>query len=333
MLKRVVASMLRYVNNSKLAGSHRKHASIQITQLQTALNVLIKLCQSEAFSQELRSLQSKQPLKTNSSILSLNPFLDEVGISRVGGRIQNSCYPFNKKFPVLLSKEHPLTKLIFKCYHEQLLHCSAQQLFAVIRESYWSISVRSRARSITHNCIKCFRASPRSHGPLMDDLSAKRLQAASPVCSRVGVDYAGPILIENRKFRGSKLIKTDICLFVCLVTKAIHLELVTSLTTDAFLVVLKRFIGRRDKPISMSSDNATNFRVAANELRELYTFLHSNENHISSFTSNEGVKWDLIVPKSPHQGGKWESGIKSVRTHLKRILGNTSLAMRITPHF
>lgn len=208
----------------------------------------------------------------------------------MGGRIKNSNYPFAKKFPALLPRNHPLTKLIFRFYHEKLLHCGAQQLLAVIRESYWPISGRSTTRSITHNCIKCFRANPRSYDPFMGDLPAKRLQAGSPAFSHVGIDYAGPILIKDRKLRGSKLIKAYICLFVCLVTKAVHLELVTSLTTDAFLAVLKRYVGRRGKPISISSDNATNFRGAAYELRELYKFLNSNKDHISSSMSNEGIR-------------------------------------------
>lgn len=326
-LKRVVAWIFRFIKNSQASKEERIHGNLQPTELQGALNRLITLCQAEAFPQELKHLKSQQVLKTSSAILSLSPFLDEIGIIRVGGRMKNSEFSFDKKFPVLLPKSHVLTQLIFKHFHELQLHCGAQHLLAVVRESYWPISGRNTAKRITHNCTKCFRVNPQSCHPLMDHLPAKRLQVGTPAFSYVGVDYAGPILIKDRKLRGSRLLKSYICLFVCLVSRAIHLELVTSLTTDAFIATLRRFIGRRGKPISISSDNATNFRGAANQLKELYMLLKAEKNRdqISNFMADQEIKWEFITPRSPHQGGIWESGVKSVKTHLKKILGNTSL--------
>lgn len=326
-LQRVVAWIIRFAKNSKINKSLRESGSLKSLELQDSLNILVKLCQSESFAPEIKMLSAKQTLKTSSNILSLNPFLDKNNIIRVGGRIKNSDYSFDKKFPVLLPKNHALTKLIFKQFHEKLLHCGAQQLLACIRENYWPVSGRNSAKSTVHNCVNCFKANPKSYHPLMGNLPSKRLQASMPVFHNVGIDYAGPVLIKDRKTRNAKLIKSYICLFVCLVTRAVHIELVTDLTTSAFIAVLKRFISRRGLPATISSDNAKNFVGAANQLRDLYKFLNCSETkgEINDFLANQNIKWEFIIPRAPHQGGIWEGGIKSVKSHMKRVLGNTSL--------
>ncbi|UYV61064.1 hypothetical protein LAZ67_1003288, partial [Cordylochernes scorpioides] len=101
--------------------------------------------------------------------------------------------------------------------------------------------------------------------------------------------------------------------------KAIHIELVTNLTTEAFLAALRRFIGRRGRPAEINTDNATNFVGAYKDLRKLFN------SNIHDFASSEEIKWNFIPPSSPHFGGLWEAGIKSVKYHLRRIVGKTKL--------
>lgn len=145
------------------------------------------------------------------------------------------------------------------------------------------------------------------------------------IFTNVGVDYAGPFLIKDRLTRGAKEIKLYLCLFICLCTKAIHLEMVTDLTTGAFLASVNRFIGRRGKPASIWSDNATNFVGAKREIRDLYEFLGNNKDIIADARSSDMIKWQFIPARSPNFGGIWEAGIKSAKFHFKRIVGNASL--------
>lgn len=319
--------ILRFCNNCKLPKEVRITTSLTSTELKESLIILIKFCQLESFAHELKLLTSNKSLQSGSNILNLNPFLDSNGLIRVGGRIKNSNFSYDKKFPLLLPKNHVLTRLIFNYFHIKLLHCGSQQLLANIREYYWPLSGRNLARETCHKCLKCFRVQPRTYHPLMGDLISKRLKLGSPVFDNVGLDYAGPILIRDRKLRGSKLIKAYICLFVCLTTRAIHLDLVTELTSNAFIAMLKRFIARRGKPSSISSDNATNFVGASKQLRDIFKFLHLDETraNISNFLANQHISWHFITPYSPHEGGIWESGIKSTKFHLKRVVGNTQL--------
>lgn len=139
----------------------------------------------------------------------------------------------------------------------------------------------------------------------------------------VGVDYGG---LFNVKVSRNKSAKAYLCLFVCLVTRAVHLELVSDLST-AFLNALKRFIARRGKCANIYSDNGTNFIGANNELKALSNLLRdkTHQAKVSGFLSDQSIKWHFLPPYSPHMGGVWEAGIKSAKTYLRRVLGQALL--------
>ncbi|XP_023312588.1 uncharacterized protein LOC111692719 [Anoplophora glabripennis] len=158
----------------------------------------------------------------------------------------------------------------------------------------------------------------------MGQLPKERLIPGPPF-DKTGVDYAGPFTIKDKKGRGAKHSKCYICLFVCFATKAVHLELVTELSKDAFILALKRFVSRRGRPTQIFSDNGTNFVSAASELKLLGKFLAKHERSITESASLENIDWKFIPPHSPHFGGLWEAGVKSSKHHLRRVLGKTSL--------
>lgn len=143
-----------------------------------------------------------------------------------------------------------------------------------------------------------------------------------------GVDYAGPLLVKESRGRSKRLIKSYIAIFVCFVTKAVHIELVNDLSTNEFMAVLRRFVGRRGLPKDIYSDNGTNFVGAKNELAELYAFVKNKniQNDLQNIAAKEGIKWYFIPPRSPHMGGLWEINVKPVKGHLKRILGNSNFS-------
>lgn len=117
--------------------------------------------------------------------------------------------------------------------------------------------------------------------------------------------------------------KGYICIFVCLATKAVHIELVTDLTTDGFLSMLKRFVARRGFCSFIYSDNATNFVGCNNELISIQKLIESG--HIQGYMTHYNIKWQFMPAKSPHFGGLHEAAVKSCKHHLKRILKNIHL--------
>lgn len=142
-----------------------------------------------------------------------------------------------------------------------------------------------------------------------------------------GVDYGGPLYIRDSKRRNAKVSKAYMAIFVCFVTKAVHLELVSDLTTEAFLNSLKRFMARRGKVSHIYSDNATNFTGAAKELQELNKIFKDehHEHDLKRFLAAEQVTWHFIPPNAPNFGGLWEAAIKSAKTHLHKIVGQAHL--------
>jgi len=196
------------------------------------------------------------------------------------------------------------------------MHCGPQHLLCHVRESCWSLSGRSLARSIVHSCIACFKVKLQVSNYLMGNLPKERVTQHHPFAN-TGCDYAGYFLIKDRKSRGFKLVKAYVCVFICLATKAINLELITSLDSEVFIAALKRFISLRGKPQSMYSDNGTTFLGANNEFR---TFLKSNSPNFKNYLANEGVSWHFIPPRAPNFGGLREAGVKSLKFNLNMLL-------------
>uniref|UniRef100_A0A8D8CN12 (northern house mosquito) hypothetical protein n=1 Tax=Culex pipiens TaxID=7175 RepID=A0A8D8CN12_CULPI len=160
----------------------------------------------------------------------------------------------------------------------------------------------------------------------MGDLPSYRVTQAYPF-ERVGVDFAGPIYVRKGHPRKPVYCKAYVALFVCMVTKCIHIELVSNLTTDAFIAALHRFVARRGLPSDVYSDNATNFAGASSELHELYALLTQQltKDALQEFCLPKEIRWHFIPPRSPHVGGLWEAGVKSAKHLIKRNAGETKL--------
>ncbi|XP_045455071.1 uncharacterized protein LOC123664596 [Melitaea cinxia] len=155
----------------------------------------------------------------------------------------------------------------------------------------------------------------------MGKLPSQRITPDFPFKS-VGTDMAGPFYIVNRKGRGARLMKCYLCLFICLRFKCLHLEAVSDLSKDAFIMTLHRFVSRRGKPAEIYSDNGRNFVGAA---RELSKFTDTQNIALTEFTAQQNIKFNFTPSYSPHFGGIWEAGVKSAKYHIKRVMGNSHL--------
>ncbi|XP_037929941.1 uncharacterized protein LOC119664542 [Teleopsis dalmanni] len=162
-------------------------------------------------------------------------------------------------------------------------------------------------------------------GQIMGNLPIERVTPSRPF-ARTAVDFCGPVL-TYLGIRGKAPFKTYIAIFVCLSTKAAHIEAVSDLTTDAFIAALKRLIGRRGLPSDIYCDNATNFVGASNKLADLKNFLFNktNQSNLQTFCTNQFINFNFIPPRTPHFGGLWEAAVKIAKGHLNRTLANTRL--------
>ncbi|XP_021964112.2 uncharacterized protein LOC110859463 [Folsomia candida] len=295
---------------------------ISTTELDGALKKWISIAQQQEFTQEILQLQNKEKLSTKSRLLPLNPFLDKDHILRVGGRLKHAEMPTDQKYPILLPQYHRVTYLIIENAHLSNLHGAPQVLLSFLQQKYWIVRGKDVIRKVIRKCIMCTRLRAETLQQIMANLPAFRVNP-SKAFKHTGLDYAGPYLIRPISPRSKITLKAYLCIFICCTTRAIHLEVVSDATTQAFLAALRRFVARRGKPADIYSDNGTNFVGAEKQLKEFIKLSKSNEHNQKVFNtlSEEGITWHFNPPAAPHFGGLWESGVKSTKFHLKRIMG------------
>ncbi|XP_068987590.1 uncharacterized protein [Bombus flavifrons] len=200
-LIRVVSWCLRW--------KYKQNRSSHLTtdELTTAHNKLIKIIQSRHFAAEIRILQKDRSKDVGGKLQPLNPFLDEEGILRVGGRLTNSAIPFRQKHPIILPKS-TITEIIINEEHRNNHHTGTQATLYAVRLRYWPIDGRSQVWRTIKRCVRCCRANPPPVEYLMGDLPEARITESRPF-TNVGIDYCGPLYIKERRNRNRSKVKSD----------------------------------------------------------------------------------------------------------------------------
>ncbi|GFU74061.1 uncharacterized protein TNCV_1641851 [Trichonephila clavipes] len=319
-LLHILSYIFRFLHNSRNP-SVKRSCQLDYSEVNEAELCLIKNLQASAFQEEIEFLAKSSCNSKKGKLFSLNPFLDGNEILRVGRRLQNSDLTYSQKHPAILPADHLLTKLIMINIHNRNFHLGPQALLYCTRQRFWPLRGRSIARKIVHECVVCFKNKPIVANQLMGSLPRERVNPSYPFL-HTGIDYCGPFFIRYKHQRKGTYQKIYVAIFVCLASKAVHLEIVSDLTTDAFLATLKLFVARRGKCATISSDNAKNFVGANRELKRLHNLLKFPEEKLSSYLSSEGISWNFMPPRAPNFGGLWEAGVKSFKFYLKRAVGN-----------
>ena len=165
--------------------------------------LILCLDQEIHFKSELNCLKVKRELSKTSKLLNLSPFFDkDYDLLRVGGRLSQSNYPTDKKFPTLVSKKADLVSLLIRKYHEDTLHGGGQLVLNTMREEIWIIGGRDLVRQFIRRCIRCVRFSQQPTSQFLADLPTERITPAKPF-AECGIDFAGPF--ENKEAEVSKI--------------------------------------------------------------------------------------------------------------------------------
>ena len=302
--------------------------TLRVKDLQTAELFLIKAAQSKAFPEETEALATKshqengivgKSVKRTSPIHRLKPIVDDDGVLRVGGRLHQTELPYDVKHPVLLPKKAHLTDLVIRHFHQCTGHQGRARTHAGIRSSgYWIVNGSSLIGHHISKCVTCrkLRASPQQQ--VMAELPTDRFEQVPPFTFSA-VDYFGPFYIKE----GRKEMKRYGVLFTCMASRAIHLEIATSLTTDLFLNAYRRFVCHRGPIQQLRSDQGTNFVGAKNELEAALHEMNHNKIQRELLKDNcDWFAWKMNVPHASHMGGVWERQIKTVRSVLTGFLEN-----------
>ncbi|XP_049879678.1 uncharacterized protein LOC126376395 [Pectinophora gossypiella] len=294
-------------------------------ETQEVLQFCIKKTQGLYFEEEIKQIKSNGSVRKNSQLHTLCPIIDECGLLRVGGRIHAAKVGYDKRHPIIMPSESHLTKLLVLDAHLRTLHGGPQLMLNLLRSKYWIIRARDLAKKCYRTCVKCVRYARQNNNQLMGQLPEARLKPSRPF-KTAGVDFTGHINIRFSPGRGAKSYKGYICIFICMVSKAIHLEAVSDLTSQGFIAAFRRFVSRRGYCETLFSDNGTNFVGACKELQHMFDRSMSQiPDEISHLLANEKTTWKFIPPHAPNFGGLWEAGVRSAKTHLKRVIGDSTL--------
>uniref|UniRef100_A0A5S6Q5G2 Integrase catalytic domain-containing protein n=1 Tax=Trichuris muris TaxID=70415 RepID=A0A5S6Q5G2_TRIMR len=307
-LVRVTAFCVRFAHNARRLTPERRCGDLTVEEIQQAECIWFRIVQQRNFGAEIQRIRSGKPLQTDSR-------LRQFDLLRVGGRNSRSKLCYEARHQVLLPHNDYVVTLLLRQLHERKLHAPPETTLAAVRQKFWILKGRAAVKRVVRDCVICRKVYSAPYQPKMAELPKERITEASPF-QRTGVDFAGPLFVRRRRSQA----KVYVCLFTCMVTRAIHLELVQGLTTQDFLLAFRRFVARRGRPDYMQSDNFRSFSAADRELDELL----SKENRVlmKRELAKDRITWNFITPRAPWSGGYWERLVGSVKTALKKALGH-----------
>ena len=267
----------------------------------------------------LESQKNVKNIKNLSHQLGL--FKDKNNILRCKGRLANAPLKEETKYPILLSKEHRITRLVVEEIHKRIMHGGVKETLAELRAKYWIPGGRQLVRKILHECVTCKKVEGKAFNtPRAADLPDNRVSDVAAF-THIGVDFAGPLYIKQDSNSKEVIMqKAYVCLFVCASSRALHLELCPSLSADAFVRCLRRFTARRGTPLTITSDNAKTFKHAAKELANVF-----KSKEVQGFAGQKGIEWKFILEKAPWWGGFYERMVQLVKRRLRKVLGNAKV--------
>ena len=222
-------------------GSPTQLHVLPVEELIAAEVVVIKGYQRMEFEEECMVVDGCRGKKLKKSIGHLNPYVDEDGLIRVSGRLQQSNLDHKIMHSVMLPKKGKLTEMIIRWCHQKTAHSLRNVTLNEIRTSgYRMIQGNSVVKEVISRCVTCRKLRVKVGKQIMADLPQERLKEEPPF-TYCDVDMFGPFEIKERR----NTLKQYGALFTCLASSAIHIEMTKSMDTDSFILALQRFIARR----------------------------------------------------------------------------------------
>ena len=305
--------------HSSSEDSVKLSGGLTVHEIQDAETQIVKYVQTMAFPEEIIAfhLPKGKQMKKKSSIYRLDPFCEN-GVLRVGGRLSHA-YASEATHPAILPSKSHVTDLIISDTHQRLGHSGRLHVLATMRERFWIVHGNAAVRRVLSRCAFCRRMHSRPLAQKMADLPPDRVTPDLVPFSVTGIDLFGPFLVK----RGRVTVKRYGVIFVCQKIRAVHLEVVHSLTTHSFINALRRFTARRGPVKTIRCDNGTNFVGARRELRE--EIRNWNQQQIEEDLLQKDIQWIFNAPGASHHGGTWERLIRETRKILNFMLHNKVL--------
>ncbi len=317
-LVRVLSYVYRFAHNCGAAIGDRKTGPLGFSDIECAKSLLYRLAQQQDFPEAFKAAKELTPLPRGHPLHHFGVKQSDAGHLIAVSRVRNPDAPNRPEELVVLSTKSEITKLLLMTLHRAYGHPGASTLLSIISSSYVIIGLRNHLKHLSRSCVTCQKALARPLSHIMGLLPEVRTTPAPPFYN-TGVDFAGPLLLRVGYTRKPKHVKCYVAVFVCMCTKAVHLDLCQSLSTEDFLATLRRFVARRGCPAHLYSDNGTNFSGAREEIHAIKKMTKSEST--INFAANHGMQWHHIPPRAPHFGGLWEAAVKAMKVGLRKVAG------------
>ena len=302
---RTLAYVRRFIHNAQKLNPESGPISVQ--ELKAAETHLLKWSQFHVDEGSLdKNLMAKK---------------SEDGLLRAHGRLEDvRSLPEDLRKPIILPRDHSFVILLLRDLHERRRHCGYKSLIHEARKRFWIIGLCRMAKTVTSKCVTCRKLRKKPLNQLMGQIPNLRVATGFPAFSNTAMDMFGPVQI---KLCRKTLKEAQVIIFACMTSRAIHLELVTDKTSDAFLMAFRRFAYLRGYPSVCWSDHGTNFVGAQSYLKE--TTQNWDIPRVKSVLSDKfgcEFRWEWNTPHASHQNGVVETLIKSVRQALNTTCKN-----------
>jgi len=305
----VTGFVIRYITNLKNKIRQFQHKNITeetltVDEYNNALTILI--------IEEQRIMRQQSDFTKLEKSLKL--FTTDDNVYRLKGRFQNSTMTTDEKHPIILRDgSSTFTKLVIWDAHQEVMHHGIETTLACLRKKFWIIKGRKTVKSVIRKCVICIRHQAKTLQPEeTPDLPDFRIDTYSKAFNATGIDFAGPLFYRNLCKSNCKTdsLKCYILLLTCATSRAIHLELVSDMSTQSFIRAFRRFVALRGTPSLITHDNAKTFKAT----------------DVKTYMLKRGIKQQFILPASPWWGGFYERLVRSVKTSLKKTLGRSMLS-------
>ncbi|XGW29675.1 hypothetical protein V3C99_009042 [Haemonchus contortus] len=247
-------------------------------------------------------------------------FRDDQGIIRNASRLQNAPLEYDTKNPIFVDKDSDLARLILRDIHEKNAHCGKDHTLCIARQRFWIPRPSSAFDKFVRRCVTCKKFQGLPFGaPSMPPLPKDRVVLTKPF-QTTGCDIMGPISCRDNT-------KSYVCLYTCLTTRALHLEVVEDLSAGAFLNSFIRFISRRGVPKLIRTDCGTNFKLGQRIIQMMFEQDKTKTGEsVMSYSANRRIQWLFNPPGAPWMGGAWERLVGSVKRAFTKSIGRRKLS-------
>ena len=214
-----------------------------------------------------------------------------------------------------------LTKLIVMDAHRKGLHSGLSSTITLLRQNFWIPKMRQTVKNVLRKCMTCRKITGKPYpAPQTPPLPKDRLREEPPF-TVTGVDFTGALKVRKKDGQEGK---AYICLFTCASTRAVHLEVVTDLTEEQFILAFRRFSSRKSLPRIMISDNATTYVASAKEIQRL-----TSSPSLQETLNTHGTTWKFIPKRAPWYGGFYERLIGLTKNCIRKVLGRSFVSVDV----